>query len=129
MQRTSFVPAGRVWMAALVVGGSIVGLGGCQQADYGVDITNKTPQPVFAKIFRKGGSNGMLGASARLGPGDRMYLGPVRTEKDYGAFVSVDTQGNPGAPLTADLMPGTAFVEVVQDGQSPNGRLHMVEKK
>ena len=105
-----------------------VGLVGCN-ADYAVDITNRTPQPVFAKIFRKGGTNGMLGASARLGPGDRTFLGPVRTEKNYGAFLSIDTYGNPGRPVTADIVPGTAFIEVVQDGQGPDSPIRIVEKK
>ena len=119
--------SGRACMvAALLVG--LAGLAGCN-ADYAVDITNKTPQPVFAKIFRKGGSAGMLGASARLGPGDRTFLGPVRTDKGNGAFLSIDTFGNPGRPITADIIPGTAFIEVHQDGQSADAPLRIVEKK
>ncbi len=112
----------------LTLAAVVAGLGGCQ-ANYGVDVTNMTPQPVFAKVFRKGGSKGMLGASARLGPGDRTYLGPVRTRKNSGAFLSIDTMGNPGTPVTADLNPGTAFVEVQQDGPAADAPLRLVEKK
>ncbi len=111
---------------AVLVG--VAGLAGCN-ADYAVDVTNKTPQPVFAKIFRKGGTSGMLGASARLGPGDRTFLGPVRTEKNHGAFLSIDTYGNPGRPVTADILPGTAYIEVVQDGQGADSPIRIVEKK
>ena len=103
-------------------------LAGCK-ADYSVDITNKTPQPVFAQIIRKGGTRAMLGASARLGPGDRAGLGPVRTNKDSGAYLSVDTLGNPGRPISVDLAPGAAFVEVQQDGDGPNSPLRIVEKR
>src|SRR2546423_4860106 len=78
-------------------------LAGCQ-ADYGVDITNRTPQAVFARIFRKGSSQAVLGAAQRLGPGDRSFVGPVRTDKQHGAFLSIDTYSNPGQPITADLL-------------------------
>lgn len=118
----------RSCVAAATLTLAMLGLTGCN-ADYAVDITNKTPQPVFAKIFRKGGTNGMLAASARLGPGDRTFLGPVRTEKNYGAFLSIDTYANPGRPVTADIVPGTAFIEVVQDGQTADSPIRIVEKK
>lgn len=120
--------SGRMSALALGLVLATLGLGGCN-ADYAVDVTNKTPQPVFAKIFRKGGTSGMLGASARLGPGDRTFLGPVRTEKNHGAFLSIDTYGNPGRPVTADILPGTAYIEVVQDGQGADSPIRIVEKK
>ena len=120
--------SGRMSALALGLVLATLGLGGCN-ADYAVDVTNKTPQPVFAKIFRKGGTSGMLGASARLGPGDRTFLGPVRTEKSHGAFLSIDTYGNPGRPVTADILPGTAYIEVVQDGQGADSPIRIVEKK
>ncbi len=119
---------GRRSMGLLLAAGVVVAMGGCK-ADYAVDITNKTPQPVFAQIMRKGGTNGMQGASVRLGPGDRSGLGPVRTEKDHGAYLTVDTLGNPGRPVTMDLAPGAAFVEVQQDGEGPNSRIRVVEKR
>lgn len=103
-------------------------LAGCQ-ADYAVDVTNRTPQPIRADIFRKGSDSAVLGDSRRLGPGDRASLGPVRTSKDYGAFLSIDTMGNPGRPLTVDLPRGTSYVEVHQDGEGPNSPLRIVEKR
>ena len=119
---------GRGSVGPMLAAGALAVLGGCK-ADYAVDITNKTPQPVFAQIMRKGGTNGMLGASVRLGPGDRSGLGPVRTEKDHGAYLTVDTLGNPGRPVTMDLAPGAVFVEVQQDGEGPNSRIRVVEKR
>ncbi len=124
---THFLPV-RSLLASSLLALALGGLGGCN-ADYAVDITNKTPQPVFAKIFRKGGTGGMLGASTRLGPGDRAFLGPVRTDKANGAFLSIDTYGNPGRPITADIIPGTAYIEVMQDGQSADSPIRIVEKK
>jgi hypothetical protein len=116
----------------MMAAGLVVGVGlmvGCQ-ADYAVDVTNRTPQPVQVSIFRKsGGDKAVLGASRRLGPGDRASLGPVRTSKDYGAFMSVDSGGNPGRPLTADLPKGSTFVEIMQDGEGPNSPLRIVEKR
>jgi hypothetical protein len=98
------------------------------QADYAADLTNRTPQPVVAQIFRKGGNKAVLGTYRRLGPGDRSYVGPVRTDKDHGAFLSIDTLGNPGRPLAMDLPPGTSFFEIRQDGPSPDSPLRLVEK-
>jgi hypothetical protein len=112
--------------AALIL--AACGLSACQ-ADYAADITNRTPQPIRANIFRKGGGdNAVLGASRRLGPGDRMLVGPVRTSKDYGAFLSVDSMGNPTRPLTTDLPRGTVYLVIEQDGQGPDAPLRIVEK-
>lgn len=105
------------------------GVSGCQ-ADYAADLTNRTPQPIFAQMFRKGGSaGGMLGTSRRLGPGDRVFVGPIRTDKRHGAFLSIDSLGNPGRPITLDLQPGTVFLEVQQDGTGPDAPLRIFEKK
>ena len=103
-------------------------LTGCK-ADYAADLTNRTPQPVFAQIFRKGGGKAVLGTARRLGPGDRAYIGPVRTDKDHGAFLSIDTLSNPGRPVTIDLPPGTVFYEIQQEGQAPDSPLRLVEKR
>lgn len=113
--------------AAVVFGVSALVLTGCQ-TDYAADITNKTPQPVFAQIFAKRDNGAVLGASKRLGPGDRLLVGPVRNDKNKGAFISVDTLPNPGRPITADLVPGTAFLEVQQDGEGTAGPIRIVEK-
>ena len=128
MIRCANIPLARSLLASSLLALTLCGLVGCK-ADYAVDITNKTPQPVFAKIFRKGGSSGMLGASTRLGPGDRAFLGPVRTNKASGALLSVDTLGNPNRPISVDILPGTAFIEVMQDGQSADSPIRIVEKK
>lgn len=120
---------GRVWASVTlaVVG---VGLMGCQ-ADFGADVHNKTPQPLFAQLYIKGNSPGSaaLARNVRLGPGDRAYVGPVRTNNDPGrVFLSLDTLPNPGRPLTYDLAPGTAFLEVTQEGEGTAGRLMIREK-
>ncbi len=125
--RSMLAVRGPSWL--LVSAGVFLGaLAGCQ-ADYAVDVTNRTPQPIRADIFRKGGDSAVLGASRRLGPGDRAAVGPVRTSKDYGAFLSIDSMGNPGRPLTVDLPKGTSYVEIQQDGEGPNSPLRIVEKR
>jgi hypothetical protein len=103
-------------------------LAGCQ-ADYAAQITNKTSQPVTAHIFRKGPSQAVLGAMVRLGPGDRGILGPVRTNKGYGAFLTIYPAGSPERPLTVDLMPGDAFYEVQQESDKSDSPLRIVEKR
>lgn len=97
-------------------------LAGCQ-ADYGADIHNKTSTPVFAQLMVKANDRNQpatLGASRRLGPGDRGAVGPVRANQRPGSvFLVVDSLPNPSKPVTADLRPGTAFVEVTQEGSGP----------
>ena len=115
----------RLLAGLLLLAGMMVGC----QADFGADITNRTPQPVFATIFRKGGSEAVAGASRRLGPGDRAFVGTVRTRKDHGAFISVYTMGNPDGPVTADLPPGESYLEIQQDGQGPSSPIRIVEKR
>ena len=103
-------------------------VGGCQ-ADYAADIHNKTSTPVFAQLMVKANDKlnpATLGASRRLGPGDRASVGPVRANRRPGSvYLLVDSLPNPSKPVTADLSPGTAFVEVSQDG---NGPLRLNEK-
>lgn len=111
---------------ALVLCG--LGLAGCQ-ADYAADVTNRTAQPVYVQIFAKGGNSAVLGASRRLGPGDRGFVGPVRTDKDKGAYLQVDSMPNPNRPLTGDLAPGTAYLEIQQDGEGTSAPLRLVEKR
>ncbi|MFN7021388.1 MAG: hypothetical protein ACK4WH_08695 [Phycisphaerales bacterium] len=113
--------AGRMGRAGMVLAASAATLGvwGCQQADFSADLHNKTAGPVFAQLMVKGrGANdpATLGASKRLGPGDRAFVGPVRTVANAGAvFLSVDSLPNRSRPATMDLMPGTSFVEVFED--------------
>jgi hypothetical protein len=119
------------WARSLIAGAAAASvacaLAGCQ-ADYAADITNKTPQPVMAKIFRKGDKGAVLGDARRLGPGDRALVGPVRTDKGHGAFLSVDTFGDPTRPLTLGLAPGQVFLEIQQEGEGPNALLRIVVK-
>lgn len=103
-------------------------LTGCQ-ADYGADITNRTSTPIFAQLMVKANdrnSAAVMGAQRRLGPGDRAAIGPVRAPARPGSvFLVVDSLPNTSKPLSADLLPGTAFLEVTQDGTGP---LHLSEK-
>lgn len=91
---------------------------GCQ-ADYSADIRNRTSTPVFAQLFVKPhGADGqsILGASKRLGPGDRAFIGPVRASDNPGAvFVSVDSLPNAARPASLDLLPGTSFLDVTDE--------------
>ena len=101
---------------------------GCQ-ADYGADIHNKTSTPIFAQLMVKANDKlnpATLGASRRLGPGDRGSVGPVRANRRPGSvYLLVDSLPNPSKPSTVDLSPGTAFVDVSQEG---NGPLRLSEK-
>lgn len=105
---------------------------GCHRADVAADVHNTTPQPVFVQIFVKGnqGRAATLGASQRLGPGDRALVGPVRqVAHPPGAYVVVDTLPNPGRPVTMDLPEGTSFYTVRQEGDGTAGRLWVEEKR
>lgn len=102
-------------------------LGGCK-ADYGADVVNHTPQPVFVQMFIKGNSEASLAASKRLGPGDRGFVGPVRHDKNQGAYLSFDTLPNPNRPATVDLAPGTSFFEVQQTTPENSGSLIIIQK-
>jgi hypothetical protein len=107
---------------------SFAALGACQ-ADYGADIHNKTSTPIFAQLMVKANDHNqpaVLGASRRLGPGDRGAVGPVRANARPGSvYLLVDSLPNPSKPSGVDLAPGTAFLEVNQDG---NGPLRIQEK-
>lgn len=96
-------------------------LAGCQ-ADYGADLHNRTSTPVFAQLMVKAhGKDGAatLGASRRLGPGDRAFVGPVRASDRAGAvFLSVDSLPNATRPASLDLAPGTSFLDVIDDSGS-----------
>ncbi|MBX3385864.1 MAG: hypothetical protein KF768_04785 [Phycisphaeraceae bacterium] len=107
-------------------------VGGCHRADVAADVHNTTPQPLFVQIFVKGnqGRPATLGASRRLGPGDRALVGPVRQiEIPPGAFAQIDTMPNPGRPVTVDLEGGTVFLTVRQEGDGTAGRLWVEEKR
>jgi len=113
-------------LALLVAGPALIG---CQQADYAADVVNRTPQPVFAQLFTKEANGAMAGMSRRLGPGDRASIGPVRAYVNRGAYISVDTLSNPGRPVDADLLPGTSFFQIIQDGQDVNSPIRIVPKQ
>lgn len=100
---------------------------GCQ-ADFGADVTNKTPQPLFVQLFSKGNTDSMLAASKRLGPGDRGVIGPIRNNKHQGAYLTFDTLPNPARPTTVDLDTGMNFFEVHQDSESSAGPLVVIKK-
>lgn len=102
---------------------------GCQ-ADFAADIHNKAPQPLFAQVMLKSndGTSATVGASRRLGPGDRALVGPVRTNKDAGAYLVLDTLPNPSRPVTLDLRPGVSFLVVTQDPPTNDGVLRIEEK-
>lgn len=106
---------------------SLVVLSGCQ-TDYAADVVNKTPQPLFVQLFVKGNTDSSLGASKRLGPGDRGFIGPVRHDKNQGAYLAFDTLGNPARPATVDIGPGTSFFEVQADSANSDGRLIIIQK-
>jgi hypothetical protein len=106
-----------------------IGLLGACQTNYGADIHNQTSTPVFAQIMVKANDRNqpaVVGASRRLGPGDRGSVGPVRGSVNPGsAYLIVDSLPNPSRPASADLRPGTAFVTVTN---ADDGSLRITEK-
>lgn len=115
-------------LAALALCGAL--LAGCQ-ADFAVDLQNSTPQPLFAQIMTKSnsGNSATLGASRRLGPGDRAMVGPVRTNEKAGAYLVLDTLPNTTRPVTVDLRPGTSFLIVKQDTPDNSSPMRVEEKR
>ncbi|MBC7835134.1 MAG: hypothetical protein H7Y88_08535 [Phycisphaerales bacterium] len=103
----------------------LAGLGGCR-ADYGADIRNMTPQPVFAQLYERHDDGVSLLASERLGPGDRALVGPVRVRKGRAGLV-IDTKPNPESPVYFDLPPGIGAFNVHQRGEATGGPL-MIEE-
>lgn len=114
--------------AAALLFGLMGGLAGCQ-ADFAADVTNRTPQPVTLNLVAKGDTNGGPATlTKRLGPGDRGTIGPLRCNKNKGAYLAADTLGNPSRPLTVDLAPGQSFFELRQDGTGTTGPLILIQK-
>ena len=103
---------------------------GCQ-ADFAADVLNRTPQPLFAQIMSKSndGKSSVLGASRRLGPGDRAMIGPVRNDEKAGAYLVLDTLPNSTRPISLDLRPGTSFLIVTQDSPDHSSPLRIEEKR
>lgn len=93
------------------------GLAGCQ-ADYAADITNRTSQPVFVQMATRAhglGEKPVIAANKRLGPGDRVFIGPVRASDRAGSvFLSIDSLPNNVQPYSTDLLPGVTFFETMQ---------------
>jgi len=117
--------------ACLLVGLAALS-GGCQQADFGADLTNKTSQVVFARLHIKPNDpsgQAVIAAEKRLGPGDRGFIGPVRTLAFPGVFLTVDTYPNSQSPETMDLQPGTSNLEITQQGDAPNAAIHVNYKR
>jgi hypothetical protein len=120
MRMRTVLGVGTVFVAA--------GLAGCQ-ADYGADLRNTTPQPVYAQLLVRGGGGQSVVTQKRLGPGDRGYLGPVRASNKPGRVaLVVDSMPNPVRPATMDLPPGTTFVDVTQDGDRTAGAIRLSPK-
>ena len=119
----------RTIVAALFAAAALA-LTACQ-ANYAADITNKTPQPLFVKLFSKAANKNdpaVLGAQKRLGPGDRGTIGPVRNNRNLGVFLSLDTLPSPARPTTIDLEPGTGYFDVRQDSETTAGPLVVIRK-
>lgn len=116
----------RAVLAMAVCGAGLV-LGGCK-ADYGADVRNKTPQPVFVQLFIKDNNGARMAGNVRLGPGDRRTIGPVRHDANKGAYLVVDTLPNPARPAQVDLTPGMTFFEVQQQGEASIGSLILIQK-
>lgn len=107
---------------------SVMGvLAGCQ-ADYSADLTNKTPQPVYVQLAANADRGPGLVVNKRLGPGDRVFVGPIRADAGKGATLTVDTLPNPTRPLSIFLRPGAYFYEIRQDSPTNDGRLEVIEK-
>ncbi len=116
-------------VALALIGASAAVMLGCQ-ADFAADIHNRAPQPLFAQVMLKSndGASAVVGASRRLGPGDRAMVGPVRTNKNAGAYLVLDTLPNPSRPVTLDLRPGVSFLVVTLDPPTNEGVLRIEEK-
>ena len=111
-----------------LAGGAVAvgGLAGCQQ-NYGADVRNMTPQPVFVQISETmDGGGAALRARERLGPGDRKIIGPVVTRQGR-AQVTIDTLPNPQAPVTIPLKPGLNSFNVRQRGDATGGPIEVEE--
>lgn len=115
-------------LSVACVGGAAVlaALAGCQQ-NYGADVRNMTPQPVFVQITESmDGGGAALRARERLGPGDRKLVGPVRTREGRAA-VTIDTLPNPQSPVTLPLRPGTNSFNIRQKGDATGGPIEIEE--
>ena len=114
-------------LAAGVMVLSLIALAGCK-TPYGASVTNKTPQPLYVQLMLKHSDGASMGASARLGPGDRRNIGPVRHDAGRGAYLVFDTLPNPNRPATVDLAEGESYFEVQQQGDASAGPLVIIQK-
>lgn len=96
------------------------------RADFTADIRNHTPQPLFVKIFEERQNSEVILTSARLGPGDRAQIGPVRAEIGR-PRLAIDSRPNPQAPVIFNLRPGTSYFNVSQQGDLTAGPLEVRE--
>jgi hypothetical protein len=103
-------------------------LAGCQ-AEYAAEVVNRSPQPVYANLFRKGPSQPVLGDSRRVSPGDRTSVGPVGSPSEYGAYLAIEPVSTRSRPATVDLPRGLSSFEIQQDGDAPDAPLRIVEKR
>lgn len=102
-------------------------MAGCSKSNYGVDLRNRTPQPVYAQLVERMNSGEQRArVGARLGPGDRAGVGPVRARTGSVTLI-VDTMPNPGVPAMVELAPGTSSIEVTQDGEGTSGPIRLRE--
>jgi len=126
--RSNITAVGRGAAGAVMVAvgvGTLAGLAGCQQ-NYGADVRNMTPQPVFVQITETMDGGAALRARERLGPGDRKLVGPVRTREGR-ASITIDTLPNPQSPVTLPLRPGTNSFNVRQRGDATGGPIEIEE--
>lgn len=98
-------------------------LTGCK-ASYSADVRNKTPQPLYVGIYQQTEVGQSTLDSARLGPGDRTFVGPVRGRIGR-VHLWVDTRPNPGPPVSMPMEQGTAILEVRQTDETNQGRLEL----
>lgn len=109
------------WISVTALGALALGAIGCQ-ADYAADLHNQAATPVFAQLMIKANNRDQaatLGASRRLGPGDRALIGPVRAHENPGSvYLVVDSLPNKARPATMDLAPGTSFLQIFEDQQT-----------
>jgi len=111
----------------------LLALGGCvganSNANYAVDVRNRSAQPVSVELLARdaAGNLSWLAQPVRLGPGDRGGLGPVWIDPKLQATFRADTPGNPGRAVIFDLKPGVIALEVSQDGTAATSPLRVTE--
>lgn len=103
----------------------VTALSACQ-SDYAVDVRNHTAQPIYIELLVRYPSGAVtVNQAARLGPGDRGELGPIRTGPDNLVSFRADALPNPQRPAWLDLSPGLSVIEVQPGGEQSNAPLRL----